>query len=373
MAYTLVSTKAKNVGDFLIYERAKELLRKHTSETEYLEVSNREPLDITEANKTKALILCGGCSYYNEFYPGVYPFMGELAKIKVPIIPFGLGWQGYPRFMPDKFKFNSVIKYIIKHIHDNIEVSSCRDIITKNILNRHGIKNVVMTGDPAWYDLQSIGKDYEPPAAISKIVISNPQVPQLYRQSIELLKLLHRVYPDAHIYYVFHRGIEEDIFTPRKESEQLLSLANKVRKLGAEVIDTAFRPEAIEFYRQCDLHVGYRVHAHLYFLSIRKPSLLLQEDGRGMAMSKSLMLNDLPALKPSLLDYLAPQYSPYVRNILGATAITRKITTVLDIPRKQRGVAQRAINNIEIAMVNGIGDMLDNKYKDMVKFLETLP
>ena len=38
------------------------------------------------------------------------------------------------------------------------------------------------------------------------------------------------------------------------------------------------------------LHVGMRVHAHIYNLSIRNPSLLLEEDGRGAGVNDALGL-----------------------------------------------------------------------------------
>ena len=57
---------------------------------------------------------------------------------------------------------------------------------------------------------------------------------------------------------------------------------------GYEVVDTSYDLERIRFYDECDLHVGYRVHSHLYFLSQRRPSFLLHEDGRGRGMSSAL-------------------------------------------------------------------------------------
>jgi hypothetical protein len=37
-------------------------------------------------------------------------------------------------------------------------------------------------------------------------------------------------------------------------------------------------------YESSELHVGYRVHAHIFMSSISKPSILLAEDGRGTAL-----------------------------------------------------------------------------------------
>jgi hypothetical protein len=42
----------------------------------------------------------------------------------------------------------------------------------------------------------------------------------------------------------------------------------------------------IQSYTACDLHVGYRVHAHIFCSSISRPSVLLSEDGRGVALKE---------------------------------------------------------------------------------------
>lgn len=41
-------------------------------------------------------------------------------------------------------------------------------------------------------------------------------------------------------------------------------------------------------YDNCDLHVGFRVHAHIYNLSKRNKTLLLNEDFRGFAVNETL-------------------------------------------------------------------------------------
>jgi len=42
----------------------------------------------------------------------------------------------------------------------------------------------------------------------------------------------------------------------------------------------------INYYSKVDLHIGYRVHAHIFMNSISKISILLNEDGRGKALEK---------------------------------------------------------------------------------------
>ena len=48
-----------------------------------------------------------------------------------------------------------------------------------------------------------------------------------------------------------------------------------------------------ELYLNCDLHIGYRVHAHLFCLSQRIPSILVSEDYRGVGQNLSLGMPDL--------------------------------------------------------------------------------
>jgi hypothetical protein len=62
------------------------------------------------------------------------------------------------------------------------------------------------------------------------------------------------------------------------------------RILRYRTVNAAYDLSKISFYRECDLQVGYRVHAQINFLSMRKPSLLLCEDGRGDGLSRTLGL-----------------------------------------------------------------------------------
>jgi hypothetical protein len=80
-----------------------------------------------------------------------------------------------------------------------------------------------------------------------------------------------------------------------------MRLAYHARQLGYEIVDAAYDLRKIDFYHDCDLHIGYRVHAHLYFLSIRRPSFLVHEDGRGVGASLSLGTDDVSAWEPDVV------------------------------------------------------------------------
>ncbi|MCR5176340.1 MAG: hypothetical protein K6C05_05760, partial [Anaerovibrio sp.] len=50
-----------------------------------------------------------------------------------------------------------------------------------------------------------------------------------------------------------------------------------------------------ENYNDADLHIGFRVHSHIYSLSRRIPSILIEEDLRGYGINETLGLPHLLA------------------------------------------------------------------------------
>ncbi len=302
----------KNLGDYLIGERARQLIR-HFTDEEIVEFSRFEPLDdkLEVINRSKAVILCGGPAYASDMYPGIYPLCSPIDKIKVPIIPFGLGWSGHPFQEPEKFEFTQESFGLLDKIHQQISYSCCRDVITHSILKRQGWDNVIMTGCPAWYDLEFMNQPFRIKKDIKKIVLTTPANRTLGNQFIKVLEMTQRQFPEATIYVSFHRGILlGKKMTPRKSlSYTIVAAKSLLRK--AKVVDVSGDLKKIDFYADCDLHIGYRVHGHLYFLAKRLPSILINEDGRGLGMVTSM---DLPILNhndPEMLTKLDAQVSHY--------------------------------------------------------------
>ncbi len=248
------------------------------------------------------MILCGGPGYSSNFYPGIFPLTSPLTKIEVPIVPMGLGWIGRPMDHPEAFAFTEASMRALRHIHERIPYSSVRDPITESILRRHGLENVLMTGGPAWYSLSDLHAEFRPRGAIRRVVLSDPANNRLYGQSIRLMQEVRRLLPDAEGHLVFHRGLKADEFTPfrRAVPARLLSVFAKI--LRFHPIDASYGTDRIAFYRDCDLHIGYRVHAHLSFLSIRRPSFLIAEDGRGMGQARGLGVPEVSAFDANAVE-----------------------------------------------------------------------
>lgn len=330
--YTILTGARLNVGDYLIGARAKELLAEERHDREIVELSRfhlSEESLIQNSKKSNAIILGGGPAYSSDIFPRIYPIVSYLPKINVPIIPFGLGWSGVPMNNPNNFTFSDTSLEILNKIHNNCEYTSCRDKITEGILKRHGFNNVLMTGCPAMYDLNSIGRKFVVPKELNKIVFTPPQKKIYHKQCILLMEKIRGLFPKAELYCVFHRNV-------------FSTIKGKAKKLNYHIVEAAKDLSKIEFYRNCDLHIGYRVHAHLFFLSIRKPSFLIHEDGRGIGQSNTLQLSK-------------------------------------DIAGTEDQVAIKMIQNIKNEVSNGfdsfieIGERIDSNYNTMRKFLKSLP
>jgi hypothetical protein len=279
----------KNTGDFLIADRAQKLIGKHLN-TDILEINRFKDLTdyLDMINESRALFLGGGPAYSHDIFDGIYNISPIYDKIDVPIIPFGLGWNGKP--FPDyqKFEFSDKSFEILKKIHQKIPVSSCRDVITQSILKKYKIQNVIMTGCPAWYDLNYLSTPVNHVRNIGKIVITTPASQKYLHSTLKLIRYTKEKFSNAEIYLSFHRGILPGLHTPPRRglSYSLEAFYGFIK--GMNIKDTSGDLGKIDFYNDCDFHIGYRVHAHLHFLSQRKPSILLNEDGRGYAMSKTL-------------------------------------------------------------------------------------
>lgn len=309
----LLSGQIKNIGDFLITDRAKKLIEEFVDkDTVILDRTKDLSPHLDTINQARCVVLCGGPAYAPDIYRGIYPLVDDLTKIKVPIIPFGLGWCGRPFKKPMDFTFNAEAARFLRQVHDTIESSSCRDVITKSILQNNGLDNVTMTGCPVWYDLPSIGKPIRK-RQFEKIVFTTPASIKFIGQNTRLLKLTRKTFPKAKIIMTFHRGIWPDKHTSLKSSIGYLIMCTlgKLLVSNLEIRDVSYDLEKIAFYQDCDFHIGYRVHAHLYFLSKRLPSILINEDGRGEGMVTSLGMDVLNLHDPELMEKVKSLLNKY--------------------------------------------------------------
>lgn len=256
--------------------------------TKIIEINAWKPLmeqiNINTLKKAKAIIIPGGPALRKDLFPQIYPVPSIVFKNNIPIIFLGIGAKVYPGTI-QKLKKLKLSKSAIKFLKYSIDHGysiGVRDILSKNLLLENGIEDVVVNGCPAWYDLEYIGKNLKKPPEIRKIAFSTPASPLCFNQAKKIIKKLRNEFPKASITVSFHKGIYFDGGRASKRLTNLnKDLATFSLRMGCEILDSSKNLNTLRLYDNSDLHVGYRVHGHLYVLSHRKPSFLIAEDSRG--------------------------------------------------------------------------------------------
>lgn len=298
MKFSILSGAYINAGDFLIVDRTIKLLKYIYPNCIIKEYIRKEKLDnyLEEINKSDALIIAGGPAYIATMYPNCIPLVENLNKIKTKIVTIGVGWYGVnttDEFIY-KYKFTSKTKELLNRIIKDSNNLSCRDYYTSKSLHANGFNRTIMTGCPAWYNLDFVDK-LEIRGNIDKnfkkICISDPATRENFDQAYEVALYLQKKYPNSEINFIFHR------IDPNNNIYE--ELWNRIKKTGINCYNITGSADGFKIYDDCDIHIGYRVHAHIYNLSNRNISILIEEDGRGAGVNETLGLQSLKAYIPT--------------------------------------------------------------------------
>lgn len=293
MKIALLSGADKNAGDFLIVHRSKQLLLELIEGCELVDFPRNRPLDsrIEEINSCDAIVLAGGPGYVPDMYPGRFPLLSDLSKINPPF--FALGMGGYtPTPHIEGTTFSGSSRQLLDRMESDGFGLGCRDILTQRLLQANGYDGALFTGCPAWFDLSKVGQAalLRKPRRedVRSIAISDPAILRNIDSPKFLVKELMEAFPGARIKLVFHRGWMSDKFSSPDLAKGQARLAQWAESVGVEPVDISYSFEGFSVYDECDLHIGYRVHAHLYNISQRKPTYLIEEDGRGYGANDAL-------------------------------------------------------------------------------------
>ena len=300
--YVLLTGSRNNAGDYLIKLRATELLQAWRPDRTVLDLDGWKPLDDDQVdliNSAQALILTGGPAVRADMRRSVYPLRSDLSDLKVPITTFGVGWSA-----PDgrwsrthDVDFTPQTRALLGRIDRDGLQASVRDYHAQNALHHGGVDRTVMTGCPALYDLKHAGRPLDADGPPRHVTVSLGQrfakSPALARQTEALVDAVRNAFPDAELAVAFHHALGERFVaaygarTPLFDAQRRFVQWLDERSIGhADVSGSA--QAMIDHYADTDLHVGYRVHAHILMTSMRRPSLLLAEDSRGGALREVL-------------------------------------------------------------------------------------
>ncbi len=370
--YVVLTGAKQNVGDFLITERALALLRALRPETELVPLPAWQSLEphLASVRRARAVIILGGPGFQRTFHPGVYKLVEPIERLQVPLIALGMGCKVFPGddLSVRQYGFTRSSLAALRCMTSRFPVLGCRDQQAVTVLQRFGFESARLTGCPVWYDLGYLGKPFVAPTRVARVVFTPPQRSLYQNQSLRVASLLRRRFRGAQLIAAFHRGIDEGgEFMEAEEIRHNRTLARGLADMGYEVRNVARDVGKLAFYDECDLHVGYRVHAHVLFTSHRKPSVLLHEDGRGRAQTDTLGTPGLDAFeRPAWQQTVAwlPVLGPRVaaRGIRASATMEQRLDELLD--REQaRGYASGAT----------AAAFIDREFATMRSFIEALP
>lgn len=288
----------KNAGDFLIAHRSQLLVKKIIPAVEIISVWEGEKSNKIEEiiKNVDGIIFGGGPFFTSNIYPGDIPFVSNINDLKIPMINIGGGWFGVNDDAETikNYQINNSSMELLRKIQSDSTVLSCRDWHTVNMLKLKGFE-AEMHGCPAWYDIDYMDMNsLRSTKSIETICISDPANINNTEAARVLVRVIKKAFPNANIKYIFHRGTweEEDgkIGLQRKAGIEKTLLENNI-----EWLDISGGYKGFEVYDSCDLHIGFRVHAHIYNLSHRNRSILIEEDGRGSGVNQALGLSSVYA------------------------------------------------------------------------------
>lgn len=205
-----------------------------------------------------------------EMHKVEYPYLKDVIESGMPFSVIAAGTALNVSSEQDIYRsFSLETIDLLAKVSENATVATTRGYLSQEACHRLGLKKFVFSGDVAFYDSSKSCEKFKSYRDIKKIVISDPHRPEQYLGSFKsLYEGIVDVFPDADVLVAQH-GVNHEINTFCK---------NK----NIETVKIYENPDfGLDIYDDADLHVGFRVHAHVSSLSRRVYSYLLEQDGRG--------------------------------------------------------------------------------------------
>lgn len=303
MRIALLSGADKNAGDFLITKRSVDLIRHFHPEASIFQYKRNEGLSsrVEEINESDYLVFAGGPGYLPRAYPEKFPLVKDLKDLSPRFFALGMGSYTKGPSVAG-YDFSAQTRKLLDRFTEDGMRLGCRDLVSKRVLESNGYADTVFTGCPAWYDIKIVKDElqndvrYRIPSDIKRIAISDPAATSNVSVAKQLVVSLRKLFPNAELLFVFHRGWVGDRYTDMLSAQRKGELHKWLSDRGIRSVDISYSCDGFEVYNTVDVHVGFRVHAHIFCLSQRMPSFLIEEDGRGYGANEALGLSHVGPL-----------------------------------------------------------------------------
>lgn len=273
--------KKVNIGDGFIMDSSIKLIQKKPEFVFSSRVSLTDE-DIEKINTTKSLIVMGANTLKDNYEITPNFNLDILKKINVPIILMGIGHYGVESVTNNGLNTDSL--NLLEEITSRFPFISVRCNYSYDYLKSSNINelNILNTSCPVIYSLDEVNKQFC--KKNQKVVVTITDRIHIDKQ-IGLFHFVRDKFKESNLIASFHQNYNNN------------DLDKYLKNLGFKIFKSEQYEDFIELYKDIDLHIGNRVHAHLKCLSLGIRSFLTPFDLRQFYFSESLdfpLINKLP-------------------------------------------------------------------------------
>lgn len=278
LAFIDPSLSTQNVGDLFIADSVRRILR--FDEAASPRIDPRKPVtpaDIDRINQTRAAVIVGTNLWYRQLSrPGRWMFtLEDLRKIRVPIIPFGVGTT---RHGDDDSGFEPDTLAQIRFIHESCALGSARDPRTLEELERAGLRNVNMTACPTMFRALS------PQWRLREKQSRRVAVTVRHGQKHNVRALLRRLR---------QRGLEPTVAAQQAKDNFTAKRIPLVQEATPTLFEFTIEPY-LKLVEEARGAIGWRLHGNMIHLAHGNPVILLSNCSRGESFCEAF---DLPVIR----------------------------------------------------------------------------
>ena len=304
----IVGRPYSNGGDYLIYDRLYKALQKTYPEAHItMDLKAQEELDVESLNQYDAIITGGGGAQFSEAHIRTSFLYQHFDELTVPVHYTGTGLYGADGSDETIYEYrysDEIIDFFHKVTAHGGQLGT-RDWIVDTVLKNNGVTDTIMAGCPAWYSPELLEQDtltadkevHLPVKGVRRIAVSNHGLTKNAKdhdkkleQIKELIRYIKGKYRGAEILLTFNDGYET-----KYSSNYNFTLRDWSTEQGVQCVELSGAADKFQALDDIDLHIGFRVHTHIYCLSKTIPSILIEEDIRGYGMNETLHLPHIAA------------------------------------------------------------------------------
>ncbi|MBB3063175.1 polysaccharide pyruvyl transferase family protein [Microbulbifer rhizosphaerae] len=303
MKITVISTFRRgklNIGDHLITKATVEAVKKlYGSRAKINIIFRAENWAKVQPQIEDSDFIIFACLAIRKNLSATYRFLPQIIESGIPygILSAGTSLNVSSSRLLLRKAFDEGDQNILRELASKSSFFTTRGLLTQAVCEDIGITNASPAGDIAFVDSRFEKRAFQKVGTVKKIAISDPHYADKYQNSfLYMLARICDIFPDAQVDLLLH-GIND--LTKKLASDMGIG----IREIYLD------SKNGLDVYDEYNLHVGYRVHGHVSALSRRKPSYLLEQDGRGcdygLAISRKITVPNYKPMKVEKIDQAA--------------------------------------------------------------------